>query len=657
MKLTRIAPAALMFTWCLVCRADPVLPTLFSNHMVLQQHADIHVWGKADAAEKLAVSIAGRQGFATADAAGLWSVRLPGLSAGGPFTLTVQGNKKIVLTDVMIGEVWIASGQSNMTFMLSGAEGAAAEMPKADYPQIRLFTVPKKISFSPQQNTSPSGWQVCTPDTAKGFSAVAYFFAREIHRNLNVPVGVVLSSWPGTAIEEWIDPDTLRADPGLRPILEEWDRSSPAQKQFAEQGLPFELEFDNFELMPAAPGTAPTTLSDFDDGTSRNGMGGAFSYSWADAPDSAFDLVSPGRGGRGFAVRVAGRLDGTQGSALTMSYKLDHSPVDMTSYAGIRFWVRGNGSFRFKSLQPTVGDYDDYATPILQASPDWQPVTVWFRDLHQEGWGVAMPFTQSALSGFAIENLTTLGYAQMPVSGLYEGMINPLLPYEIRGVIWYQGESNVEKAQLYRRLLPALVASWRKASKNENLNFLIAQLPNYGATPDQPGDSAWAELREAQLQTAQSIPHTGLAVTIDLGDSKDIHPHRKLEVGQRLALWALATTYNKPIAYSGPLYDSMKIMGPEVRIRFTHAGAGLEARGGGRLQGFAIAGADRKFHWADARIEGDAVVVSSRDVPDPVAVRYAWADSPQCNLFNLDGLPASPFRTDDWRPSAQNVKK
>jgi sialate O-acetylesterase len=647
MKLFRIATAALLFTWCLVCRADPVLPTLFSNHMILQQHADIHVWGKADPVEKIAVTIAGREGLATADAAGRWSVRLPALPAGGPFILTVQGNKKIVFTDVMIGEVWIASGQSNMTFMLSGAERGAAEVTRADYPQIRLFTVPKRISLSPQENTLPAGWQICTPDTTKIFSAVAYFFARELHRNLNVPVGIVLSSWPGTAIEEWIDPEMLRADSDLRPILEEWDRSSPAQKQFAEQGLSFGLEFDDFELIPASSNSSPTTLVNFDDGTSGNSFGGSFSYSWSDGPESAFDLVSPGRGGRGFAARVAGRLDGTQGSALIMHYRLDHSPLDMTSYAGIRFWARGNGSFRFKSLQPTIGDYDDYATPILNASFDWQPVTVWFRDLRQEGWGVVMPFTQNLLSGFAIELLTTVGYAPMPPSGLYEGMINPLLPYRYRGVIWYQGESNAEKPRQYRKLLPALVTSWRKASKNENLDFFIVQLPNYGPTPDQPGDSAWAELREAQLQTVQRVPHTGLAVTIDVGDPKNLHPPRKLPVGERLALWALGTTYAKPIVYSGPLYDSMKIMGSEIRIQFTHVGNGLEARGAS-LQGFAIAGADHKFRWADARIEGDVVVVTSREVADPVAVRYAWGNSPQCNLFNKDGLPASPFRTDDW---------
>ena len=233
------------------CHADPVLPTLFSDHMVLQQGLEIHVWGKADPGEKIAVSIEDLSGIATADSAGRWSARLPALSAGGPFTLTVRGKKEIVFRDVMIGEVWIASGQSNMAFQLSGADGAAVEVPKADYAQIRLFTVPRKIALAPQENTLLASWQICTPDTAKTFSAVAYFFAREIHRELNVPIGIIESAWPGTTIESWIDPDTLNAEPDLKLILDEWNRSSLPQKEFAEQPQPFELEFDDFELLLA----------------------------------------------------------------------------------------------------------------------------------------------------------------------------------------------------------------------------------------------------------------------------------------------------------------------------------------------------------------------------------------------------------------------
>jgi sialate O-acetylesterase len=284
----------------------------------------------------------------------------------------------------------------------------------------------------------------------------------------------------------------------------------------------------------------------------------------------------------------------------------------------------------------------------MKASSEWQPVTIWFRDLHQDGWGVVKEFTPSALTGFKIECLTSLGYAPMPVSGLYEGMIAPLAPYQFRGALWYQGESNALGAYQYRKLLPALIKNWRDAFHQNDLEFLIVQLPNHGMIPDEPGESEWAEMREAELMTLKQVPHTGMAVTIDVGDPNDVHPHRKREVGERLARWALGTIYQESIEYSGPLYDSMRIQGGDVHLHFTHVGAGLEAGGDAALQGFVIAGSDRKFHWAQARIEGNAVVVSSRDVPNPVAVRYAWGDSPLCNLFNKDGLPASPFRTDDW---------
>jgi hypothetical protein len=418
---------------------------------------------------------------------------------------------------------------------------------------------------------------------------------------------------------------------------------------------PFELEFDDFELVPALPNSPAKPVANFDDGAARLTTGGWFSYSWNDAPDATFELISPGHGKSGFAARISGKLDGAQDAILSSNYKQDGSPADLTQYAGISFWVRGNGSFRFRSKQPTITDWDDYATPVMKASPDWKRVTILFRDVRQEGWGVSLPFTQEALTGFWIENLTNVGYPPMPVSGLYQGMIAPILPYATRGALWYQGESNALRAHEYRRFLPALIKNWRDTANQPEMEFLIVQLPNHGAITSEPGESAWAELREAQLMTMKQVPHTGLAVTIDVGDPKDLHPHRKLEVGQRLALWALGTAYGKPIEYSGPLFESMRISGSEARLRFSHVGSGLEARGDQVLRGFAIAGSDRKFHWADARIDGDSVIVSSRDVPSPVAVRYGWGDSPVSNLFNKDGLPASPFRTDDWPGITEGV--
>ena len=637
---------ALLCSACLW--ADPILPTLFSDHMVLQQGREIDVWGKADPGEAITANLAGHSGNAVANPRGKWSLHLPSMKAGGPFTLVIHGKKDVVIKDVMIGEVWIASGQSNMTFSLDGVENAAMELPKANSPQIRLFNVPKKIALTPQENTLPAHWELCTPDTAKSFSAVAYFFAREIQRKLNVPVGVVESAWPGTTIQTWIAPETLRADSQLKNVTDEWDRATPDQKRFAENRQPFDLEFDDFELLPVLGELAGKPLANFDDGNSVLSTGGSFSYSWREAPDASFDLVSPGHNSTGFAAHVSGKLDGTNDSILWANYKADGSALDLSSYAGIRFWVRGNGSFRLRSKQPTISDYDDYATPVLKATAEWRSITVPFRDLRQDGWGVVRDLTPAALIGFSIECLTSLEYAPMPVSGLYEGMITPLLSYRFRGVLWYQGESNALQAHQYRKLLPALIQNWRESSNQRDLEFLVVQLPNHGAIPDEPGESAWAELREAELLTVQKIPHTGLAVTIDVGDAQDLHPHRKMEVGQRLAQWALGTTYKQPLEPSGPLYGSMQVESSEVHLRFGHIGAGLVAQGGPELQGFAVAGADHKFYWADARIVGDSVVVSSRDVPSPVAVRYAWGDSPRCNLLNRDGLPASPFRTDDW---------
>jgi sialate O-acetylesterase len=627
--------------------ADPLLPHLLADHMVLQQDRQIHIWGKADAEEKITVMLADKTGSALPDASGNWSVRLPAMHAGGPFTLVVRGNKTILIKDVMIGEVWIASGQSNMTFALSNSVGAAEEIPKADYPQIRLFTVPKRIALEAQSDTLPAAWEICSPETAKKFSAVAYYFARDLQRKLNVPIGIIESAWPGTTIEEWMDSKVLQETPALKPLSYQWDGSSPTTKAETIGPKSFSLQFDDFELIrdPSSPGTL---FSNFDDGTSRNTMGGEWSYSWQDAPETSFDLVAPGRGGVGFAATVAGKMDASAGSRLTAHFKADRSPTDLSSYAGIRFWVRGDGSFRVRTLQPTITDVDDYGTPLFQASSDWKPVVILFRDLRQEGWGVTEDFTVQSLTGFAIESFPGSDYPPRPPSGLYGGMITPLEPYSLRGVIWYQGESNALEAYQYRKLLPALIQSWRASWNQGDFPFLIVQLPNHGAIPEKPSESAWAELREAQFLTTKHVPNTGIAVTIDLGDPKDVHPHRKAEVGQRLAMLALGTTYKKPIVYSGPLFQSMTVAGNKIKIQFTNTGSALEARGGGPLTGFAIAGADQRFHWAEAMIDGGSVVVSSPEVPTPVAVRYAWGDSPSCNLFNKDGLPASPFRTDNW---------
>ena len=291
-------------------------------------------------------------------------------------------------------------------------------------------------------------------------------------------------------------------------------------------------------------------------------------------------------------------------------------------------------------------DWDDYSSNTLHATYEWQEVTIWFKDLKQAGWGVQEKLTLDQLSGFALICMTDLEDLPRPPSGLYEGMITPLESYGIRGAIWYQGESNTDRAFQYRILLSAMIHGWRDAWKIGDFPFLIVQLPNHGSSLEF-GDSIWAELRESQLLTAKSTANTGLAVTIDVGDPKNVHPARKEEVGERLVLWALGATYGKKIVYSGPIYESMRVEGKEIRIRFQQTGSQLTVDGDS-LRGFTIAGADRKFHRASARIDGDTVLVTSAEVETPVAVRYAWASSPDCSLYNKEGLPASPFRTDEW---------
>ncbi len=627
--------------------AEPRLPHLFSDHMVLQRDMDLRFWGWADPGESIDVTLAGISRHAIAASDSRWSVSLPPLPAGGPFVLEVRGKTTLLLRDVVIGEVWIASGQSNMTYALGGAANAAQEVPKANDPDLRFFTVPKRIAIQTQNDTLPAAWEICSSDTAKSFSAVAYFFARDLRRTLGVPVGVILSAWPGTAGEEWTDPESLRRDPIFQPIAARWDSTSPDDKSFAAAPRRLSLEFDDFELLPALPDAPAVPFSSFDDGSSRVSTGGVWSYSWHDAPDAAFELVTPGHGGKGYAARISGTLTGADDSRWEVRFRSDGAPMDLSVYAGVRFWVRGNGSYLFRTLQPSIFDWDDYGSNLLKAAPEWKEITVLFKDLKQAGWGVQENFTLNQISGFYISAMTDLADPPRPPSGLYDGMIAPLLNFRIRGAIWYQGESNTDRAFQYRSLLPAMIRGWRAGWKEGDFPFLIVQLPNQGHSAEF-ADSWWAELREAQLLTAKSVPNTGLAVTIDVGEAGNLHPPRKAEVGDRLALWALGTTYGKKLEYSGPLYESMRVEGNRVRLNFAHAGGGLQAKGEEPL-GFTIAGADKKFHHATARIEGNSVMVSSSEVAMPVAVRYAWGDSPECNLYNKEGLPASPFRTDDWR--------
>jgi hypothetical protein len=485
------------------------LPSLFSDHMVLQRDAAVPVWGWADPGEEVTVRIAGQQQSTKADANGKWSTKLEKLTATGPQTMTVKGSNEITIRDVLLGEVWLASGQSNMGLKVRGVNHAKDEITNAKFPQIRMFTVERKTAVTPQAECG-GYWQVCSPETVASFSATAYFFGRDLHQSLKVPVGLIDASWGGTRIESWTSLEAQQSLPALAPLIESWRKR---------------------------------TATPFDEVQAK--------------------------------ARHAKQME-----------------------------VWKNQSAKSKA----AGE-----------RPPQQPREIQSPQTDPKG-----------------------------PANLFNGMIVPLAPYAIRGAIWYQGEANAGgNAKLYTEQLPRMIRDWRKLWGQGDFHFISVQLPGYKEPTDDPGAaSGWALIREALLKS-RSLPNTGTAIVIDAGSATTSHPRDKQTVGKRLALWARANVYGEKISSSGPLPAGHEFKNDTIILKFTHTDGGLKSKDA-ELKGFAIAGEDRKWVWATARIEGDQVIVSSPEVKAPIAVRYAWADNPPAPLINGAGLPASPFRTDDW---------
>jgi sialate O-acetylesterase len=639
---------SILLVWPGTVLGEISLPALFSDHMVLQQGKALPIWGWGETGEGVTITIGAQVQKTVVGEDGKWKAYLDPLTpTAKPLVLTIAGQNEIVIEDVLVGEVWLASGQSNMQFSVGATDTSVEELAAADYPLIRLFKVPRESSLKPVEVIA-GAWEVCRPASVAGFSAVAYFFGRELHRSLNLPVGLIASSWGGTCAEEWTDSSWLTGEELFQPILDRWEESPKSIKSLYSQPTPVELGLDEVKLMPRDPDGEPLLVDDFEDGNLANLLFGSWAGRPENAPSNQISLQTPGFGDSGGALMF--ESDFTVGS--TPSLLLSYSPsrlVDLSQYDSIEFLVRGKGILHFQSLQPTVNDSDNYTYKKLPLSEKWKRVRIRFSDLEQAGWGKPQPFTAHALSGALFQLLPVEASILRPPGGLYNGMIHPLIPFTIRGAIWYQGEGNAGRAEQYQELLPTMIRSWRRAWDQDQFPFLIVQLPNYRERQEVPAESTWAELRDAQLKTAKGMQNVGLAVTIELGEADDVHPRAKKEVGRRLALLALGETYGrKGVDYSGPVYDSMTIEDDRVRLNFKHAGSGLIAAGGQSLRGFTIAGTEQEFRWANADIEGETVVVWSDSVPDPVAVRYGWADNPECNLYNKGGLPAVPFRTDDW---------
>lgn len=658
---SKIVFFALLYTLVLPAMANVKLPNIINNDMVLQRDKPIQIWGWADPGEK--VNVKGswlwfKDFSAIADANGKWKVELPASKAGGPYKLTVKGKNTIELTNILIGEVWVCSGQSNMHFALNKAFSGKETVRKADYPKIRLFSVPVSYSLEPQSET-PSKWERCTPKTAGGFSAIGFFFGLELHNELGVPVGLIDSAVGGTAAELWTPVQALKDEPILKPILDRWDKVDDKTKQLYADGMNFDLKFDNFRFIPKSSKDKELLVDDFEDGdliNKMNGRWGTESFEMSD--NSRIDIVGPGSDGSGKSLRFHGLVRNGEFFHLSTTFNQGGAPADLSDYKAISFDVRGEGFYRFFFEQPTISDWDTYSAKKLEASSQWEQVTIKFSDVKQAGWGLQKSFTPDELSQLKFEPVMSKGKWGLPrpPGSLYNGMIAPFVPFTIRGAIWHQGSANASRAYQYRTVLPTMITGWRDVWGQGDFPFIIVQSQKFKKRKLIPVEDDWAELREAQLMTALNLPNTGLGVNVDIGNPLDIHQKNKKPVAHRLALWALGTTYGKDIVYSGPLYESMEIINDRIKIKFKHTGSGLIAKGGSVLKGFAIAGADRKFYWANAEIENDTVVVFSKKVPKPASVRYAWQANPDCNLYNAELLPASPFRTDDWPGITVNKK-
>jgi len=623
--------------------ARPFVHPLFSDNMVLQRNQTVTIWGwtKPGATVRVVLGDTRAEGRAAHD--GRWQVQMGPFTAGGPYDLAIDGPQKVAFSNVMIGEVWLCSGQSNMEMGVGLAQNGDQEIAQANHPNIRLFRVPGRVALTRQESFTGAAWEVCSPDTVgkggwNGFSATAYFFARHLEQTLHVPIGVIQATWGGTEAEDWASAAGLRGFPEFSPILSRlqraangkeqepadyqktlthwWATNDPAQAAWAAPTLP-----EKGWTPMTVP--LPATLPGLPDGP---GIGWfRFTLDVPDTWDGKEIRLHLGE----FDISDTTFFNGTQiGGIVQWNCPRDYTVPGNLVHAGkntiaVRVFDQGGGGREFRSpLAPSA----------WLASDEKQSVSLLGTWLYRK----SAPLDRVSLFPlqFTVPNHPSV---------LYNGMIAPLTGVHLAGVIWYQGESNTGRARQYRRLLPALIADWRQQFTQPTLPFLLVQISGFLDPTPQPADSTWAELREAQALTEATVPHTAMVVTTDIGD-RDIHPKNKQEVGRRLGLAAQAVVYGYPIIYSGPRYAGMQIEGATIRLFFNHAETGLLTTQL-PLTGFAIAAANHKFVWATAQIQGKTVVVSSPEILHPVAVRYAWAEFPQATLTDGTGLPVSSFRT------------
>ena len=632
--------------------AKVVLPSMFSDNMVLQQQADAPIWGEAKPMKtvKVTTSWDGKTYETQADKEGKWklSVRTP--EAGGPYELTLTDGQKLVLKNVMIGEVWICSGQSNMEMPLEGwgkIMNYQKEVSAADYPNIRLLHVEHVTSTQPESDIKvrDNGWQVCSPQTIPNFSATAYFFGREISEKQNVPVGLIHTSWGGTNVESWISGKVLQEMPDFSNVVEEVRAMPDKTAMKAEYLKTLEAWNNRVDEGFAAgkPVRAEVSLDDsnwakmkFPGMVEEQGLNGFDGLIWL---RRTVDIPASWAGKK--VQLILGTIDDND-----ITYWNGREVGRTTGYSIQRNYTVPSKLVKAGQLSLAIRIVDT-------GGGCGMPNDLYLRSANGEQISLAGEWKYQVAADARKDGMPPKDMSENPnlPTSLYNAMSHPLVPYGIRGAIWYQGENNASRAYQYRELFPLVIENWRK-DWGKDFPFYFVQLANFKPVSQKPVDSDWAELREAQTRTL-SVANTGMAVIIDKGEANDIHPKDKQAVGHRLALIARAKTYGEQMPYSGPMYHSYEVDGDKIILSFDHTEGGLKSGDGKALQGFSIAGRDHKFHWAKAEIQGDKIVVSSPEVLYPVAVRYGWADNPVCNLYNGAGLPASPFRTDDWKGVTQ----
>jgi sialate O-acetylesterase len=621
---------------------------IFGDNMVLQRGIEVPVWGWGEPGDDIEVVMTGKTYSAKIDPNGRWQVRLDPMQAGGPHRMSIRGrNHRVELRDILIGDVWFCGGQSNMAWPVDRVNDSEQEIASANWPEIRHITVSRTMATSPEKDVARASWQRAVGENIRNLTAVGYFFARELYREKKVPIGLINDNWGGTVAETWTSPEALAKLPDFKPVVEEMAKDKRSTEQIRH-----DLENDRIAWEASIANKDPGLNNGmalwgqptFDDSGWKSMMVPGL---WEDAGHPDLDGVVWFRKnvqlpetmkGKDLVLKV-GQIDdsdetwfngvkvGTTENAYNRrrSYPVSGALVQETNQITVRVRDTGGGG----------GIWGDPGNLALETS-DGQSLSL----AGEWRYAIGLETDQQIMRGFGPNDRPSL---------LFNGMLKPVMPYALKGVIWYQGESNASRAHQYTSLFPAMIRDWRNQWNQGDFPFLFVQLANFRAAKAVPGESDWAELREAQTMTL-TTPNTGMAVIIDIGEADDIHPKNKQDVGSRLALAARKVAYNEEIVYSGPMYSSMKTEGDKIRVRFTNSGGGLVAKDRyGYLKGFAIAGNDKKFHWASAQIDGASILVSSPMVKSPVAVRYAWADNPDdANLYNQEGLPALPFRTDTW---------